>query len=146
LDQLLAESDYVVCLATATPETSNLMSAKSFEKMKPTAYFINASRGELVNDDDLLKALDSERLAGCALDVGRDPDQFPSRRLALHERVIATPHVGGLTVPAVEHQALDTVAQVVAIANGEAPKNAVNLDRASRFERYAMNLNKVSKQ
>ena len=80
--------------------------------MKPGAFFINASRGDLVDEAALLHALDSGHLAGCALDVGRAPDQMPSPALAAHPRVIATPHIGGLTPPAVEHQALETVAQL----------------------------------
>jgi D-3-phosphoglycerate dehydrogenase len=131
---VLQESDFLVCLAAATPETENLMNAAAFAAMKPGAYFINASRGELVDDDALLQALDSGRLAGCAVDVGRAPDQMPSPRVAAHPRVIATPHVGGLTPPAVEHQAMETVAQVADIQRGRVPLGAVNAKQAHRWK------------
>ncbi|MGE0313702.1 MAG: NAD(P)-dependent oxidoreductase [Lautropia sp.] len=133
LDEVLAEADYLVCLAVATEETENLMDAAAFARMKPGAYFVNPSRGNLVDEAALCAALDSGRLAGCALDVGRAPDQMPTPALAAHPRVIATPHVGGLTPPAINRQAMDTVAQVAAILKGDVPKGAVNAARASRF-------------
>ena len=80
--------------------------------MKRTAFFVNASRGNLVDESALVTALDEGRIAGCAMDVGRTPDQMPTPALAAHPKVIATPHIGGLTPEAVAHQALETVAQV----------------------------------
>ena len=71
LEQLLPQADYVACLAPARPETENLMDARRFAAMKPGAVFINASRGELVDEAALLHALDSGHLGGCAL--GRRP-------------------------------------------------------------------------
>jgi D-3-phosphoglycerate dehydrogenase len=133
LPRLLAEADHVVCLANATPQTENLMNGASFAAMKPTALFINASRGNLVDEAALLDALDSGRIAGCALDVGRAPDQMPSPQLARHPRVIATPHIGGLTPPAIEHQALETVGQVIEILAGRLPAGAVNPAHALRL-------------
>ena len=135
LPQLLAESDHVVCLAVATAETENLMNAQAFARMKPGAFFINPSRGNLVDEAALLQALESGHLAGAALDVGRDPDQMPTPALARHPKVIATPHVGGLTPQAIEHQALETVAQAAEILQGRAPKGAVNTAQATRLAR-----------
>lgn len=135
LPQLLAESDHVVSLAVANEETENLMNAQAFAGMKPTAFFINPSRGNLVDEAALLHALDAGLIAGCALDVGRAPDQMPSPALARHPLVIATPHVGGLTPQAIEHQALETVAQVAEILQGRAPKGAVNTAQATRLAR-----------
>ena len=133
LDALLAQADHVVCLAPARPETENLMNAARFAQMKAGAFFINASRGDLVNETALLQALDSGHLAGCAMDVGRAPDQMPSPALARHPRVIATPHIGGLTPPAVEHQALETVAQLRELLDGRMPTGAVNAAQARRL-------------
>ena len=131
---VLQGADFVVCLATSTPETGNLMDAQAFFSMKPGAFFINASRGELVADAALLQALDSGHIAGCALDVGRAPDQMPLARVASHPRVIATPHIGGLTPPAVEHQAMETVAQIADMLAGRVPKGAVNPEHAARWK------------
>ena len=132
LETLLRESDYVVPLAVATAETENLMNAGAFAKMKPGAYFINVSRGNLVDEAALEAALDSGRLAGCAMDVGRAPDQMPTPRLAARADVIATPHAAGLTLPAIEHQSLETVAQAAEIIKGRAPKGAVNAEHWRR--------------
>jgi D-3-phosphoglycerate dehydrogenase / 2-oxoglutarate reductase len=136
LDALLADSDYVVCLALATPATENLFGAPQFAAMKRDAIFINASRGQLVDEDALLHALDAGRIAGCALDVGRAPDQMPSPALARHPRVVATPHIGGLTPPAIEHQALETVRQVASILQGQFPPGAVNPAHARRLHAW----------
>jgi D-3-phosphoglycerate dehydrogenase len=136
LPMLLAESDFVVCLAVATAETENLMNADAFATMKHGAFFVNASRGELVDDDALLQALDSGQLGGCALDVGRAPDQMPSITLARHPLVLAAPHIGGLTLPAVEHQALETVTQLTALLKGEIPPGTVNAPHAMRLRRW----------
>jgi D-3-phosphoglycerate dehydrogenase / 2-oxoglutarate reductase len=134
--ELLAQADYVVCLATATPETENLMDAAAFAAMRPTAYFVNASRGNLVDEAALLDALDRGRIAGCALDVGRALDQMPSPALARHPRVVATPHIGGLTPAAIEHQSMETVAQVTALAAGTVPAGAVNAAHAVRWRAW----------
>jgi len=132
LDTLLRESDYVVPLAVATAETENLMNAEAFFKMKKGAYLINVSRGNLVDEAALEAALDSGRLAGCAMDVGRASDQMPTPRLAARPDVIATPHTAGLTMPAIEHQSLETVAQAGEIVNGRVPKGAVNAEHWKR--------------
>jgi len=135
LDELLAESDYVVPLAVATAETENLIGSKAFKTMKRGAYLVNVSRGNLVDEQALEAALDSGQLAGCAMDVGRAPDQMPSLDLARRPGVLATPHCAGLTPDAIEHQAFDTVAQVRALCAGEAPPHAVNVASASRLAR-----------
>jgi D-3-phosphoglycerate dehydrogenase / 2-oxoglutarate reductase len=136
LDALLAESDFVVCLAPANAQTANLMNAQAFAAMKADAFFINASRGELVDEAALLAALENGRLAGCALDVGRAPDQMPSPALAAHPLVIAAPHIGGLTPGAIEHQSMETVAQTQALFEGRVPVGAVNAAHASRLARF----------
>ena len=132
-EELVGAADYVVCLAPASAETENMFDAKAFARMKPTAFFINAARGNLVDESALERALDDGQIAGCALDVGRAPDQMPTPRLARHAKVIATPHVGGLTPQSTEHQALETVSQLAAILDGRIPKGAVNAERATRL-------------
>jgi len=132
LDDLLRRSDYVVCLVVANKDTENLIGAAQLKLMQPHASFINLSRGELVDEVALLAALRENRIAGAAMDVGRARDQMPSVEVARLPNVIATPHIGGLTLPAIEHQALETVRQVKAIVAGEAPAGAVNPERWTR--------------
>jgi D-3-phosphoglycerate dehydrogenase len=93
---------------------------------------MNLSRGNLVDETALLAALRENRIAGAALDVGRARDQMPTMELAKLPNVIATPHIGGLTPPAIESQSLETVRQVEAIIKGEAPIGAVNANRWTR--------------
>src|SRR5690606_31211315 len=101
LGTLLVESDFVVVLAVATPETENLIGREELRWMKRSAYLINVSRGDLVDEAALAEALRTGEIAGCAMDVGRAPDQMPSPELARLPNVIATPHIGGLVPQAV---------------------------------------------
>ncbi len=135
LATLLQTADFVVCLAVANAATENLIDARAFGQMKPGAYFINASRGELVDDAALEAALAEGRISGAALDVGRAPDQMPTPRLASHPRVIATPHIAALTPQSIAHQALETVEQCAAILAGRAPPGCVNEAQATRLAR-----------
>ena len=132
LGTLLAESDFVVVLAVATEETENLIGAEELRRMRKSTFLINPSRGNLIDEAALEAALREGRIAGCAMDVGRAPDQMPSPHLAGLPNVIATPHVGGLTPQAIEHQALETTRQVAEILDGRAPKGAVNAEHWSR--------------
>ncbi|MDO9709652.1 NAD(P)-dependent oxidoreductase [Paracraurococcus lichenis] len=140
LERLLAESDVVVCLAVATEETENLLDAAAFGRMKRGALFLNPSRGNLVDEAALLAALEAGQLGGVAMDVGRAPDQMPTPALARHPKVVATPHIGGLTPQAIEHQAFDTVRQVTALAEGRVPDHAVNAAQATRLARLGIAL------
>jgi D-3-phosphoglycerate dehydrogenase / 2-oxoglutarate reductase len=126
LDDLLGRSDFVVCLAVANDATENLIGAAALARMQPHAFFINLSRGNLVDEAALSAALRDNRIAGAAMDVGRALDQMPTPELAKRPNVIATPHIGGLTPPAIEYQSLETVRQVEKIIAGEIPIGAVN--------------------
>lgn len=135
LSHLLHAARFVVCLAPANAETEKLMNAEAFATMQKDSYFINLARGELVDEHALAQALDSGHLAGAAMDVGRAPDQMPSLALAKRHDVIATPHIGGLTPEAIQHQAFDTVKQVEALVAGRLPPGAVNPEAAKRLSR-----------
>jgi D-3-phosphoglycerate dehydrogenase len=135
MSDLLARAHFVVCLAVATEETENLMNADAFARMRKDAFFLNLSRGNLVDERALAAALDAGTIAGAAMDVGRAPDQKPSLALAARGDVIATPHTAGLTPEAIEHQAFDTVDQVADILAGRMPQGAANADAAHRLKR-----------
>jgi D-3-phosphoglycerate dehydrogenase len=137
--QLLADSDFVVCLAASVPETENMFNAAAFAQMKTGASFLNLSRGQLVDEDALKDCLDSGRLRGAGLDVGRAPDQKPSPCFVGRPDVVVMPHVGGMTAQARERQTMDTVAQIVALTEGRVPANAVNLESATRLSRLGIN-------
>ena len=137
LGTLLVEADFVVVLAVATEETENLIGPEELGWMKRSAWLINVSRGDLIDEGALERALREGRIAGCAMDVGRAPDQMPSPGLARLENVVATPHIGGLVPEAIAHQALETTRQVEEILQGRAPPGAVNPEHAARLERLA---------
>jgi D-3-phosphoglycerate dehydrogenase len=132
LENLLGRADYVVCLAVANEKTENLIGQAALARMRPHAFFINLSRGNLVDEAALTAALRENRIAGAAIDVGRARDQMPTLELARLPNVIATPHIGGLTPPAIESQSLETVRQVEAIINGKVPAGAVNAEHWTR--------------
>ena len=138
-DTLLAESDFVICLVIANEQTENLMNAANFARMKKSAYFLNLSRGNLVDEAALMQVLEKKQIAGAAMDVGRAFDQKPSLALARRADVIATPHTAGLTPDSIEHQAFDTVRQVADLAAGRIPPEAVNREKATRLARLGIN-------
>ena len=132
LDDLLGRADFVVCLVVANEETENLIGQAALARMQKHAFFINLSRGNLVDEAALSAALRENRIAGAAMDVGRALDQMPTPELAKLPNVIATPHIGGLTPPAIESQSLETVRQVEKIVAGEVPVGAVNASNWTR--------------
>jgi D-3-phosphoglycerate dehydrogenase len=136
---VLAQADFLVCLVVANEQTESLMNAAAFAQMKKTAFFLNLSRGNLVDEKALAAALDKKVIAGAAMDVGRAPDQKPSLFLAKRPDVIATPHTAGLTPESAEHQAFDTVRQTAELVAGRMPPGAANADSAQRLGRLQKN-------
>jgi D-3-phosphoglycerate dehydrogenase len=134
LDGVLRAADFVVCLAVASAATDGLMNEAAFARMKPTAFFVNLSRGTLVDEAALERVLRERRIAGAALDVGTAPGQMPPLGLAALPNVIATPHIGGLTQQAVDAQALEAVGQVAAVLHGRLPHGALNAPHAIRLK------------
>jgi phosphoglycerate dehydrogenase-like enzyme len=95
LPKLIGQADIVVNVTPLTPETTGLFNAAMFERMKPTAYFINVGRGKSVVTADLVAALNADRIAGAGLDVV-DPEPLPPDHPLWHARnVVITPHVAG---------------------------------------------------
>lgn len=133
---LLEQADVVFPLAQAGPDTENLIGEAELAQMKPGATLVNVSRGELLDEDAVLAALDSGRLAALGLDVGRAADQRPSPRLAAHARTVATPHLGGLTPQNADAQAASSVEQVAAMLAGVMPPRSVNAADAHRLRRW----------
>ena len=96
-ETLFKESDYLAVLMVLSERSRGIVSAEDLERMKPTAYIINTSRGPLIDEDALIKVLTENRIAGAALDVfDKEPldAAHPFRTLT---NVLATPHIGFVT-------------------------------------------------
>ena len=93
---LIASSDFISCHVPATSETNHMFNESAFSKMKPTAFFINASRGEIVDENSLYDALITKKIAGAALDVF-EKEPPTNRKLIELSNVICTPHIGSQT-------------------------------------------------
>jgi D-3-phosphoglycerate dehydrogenase len=125
LEEILQTSDYLTLHTTLTAETRHLLGKEALSKVKPGVRIVNAARGELIDPEALLAALDAGRVAGAALDV--HPQEPPQDwRLARHPRVIATPHLGASTREAQERVGTDIAQQVRDYLKGGLIQQAVN--------------------
>jgi D-2-hydroxyacid dehydrogenase (NADP+) len=95
MQQLLAESDYVVLSVPLTPETYHIIGEAELKAMKPTAYIINIGRGKLIDEKALIRALDEKRIAGAGLDVTTIEPLPKESRLWDFDNVILSPHISG---------------------------------------------------
>ena len=93
--EVLAQSDFVLLLLPATPETENLMNAERLRMMKPGAWLLNFGRGQLINDDDLVAAVKAKTIAGAVLDVFRQEPLPADHAFWSTEGIIVLPHIGG---------------------------------------------------
>ena len=125
---VLSRSDVISVHAPLTEETCHLMNENRFAQMKQGAFFVNVSRGGLVDENALCAALDNGHLAGAALDVW-DPEP-PSRDNPLLHRddVVATPHIAGVTVASRERMWRMALSMALQVWNGQGPNHIVNPD------------------
>jgi D-3-phosphoglycerate dehydrogenase len=126
LGELLREADYVSLHAPATPETRGMIDEAALRRMKPTAYLINTSRGALVDEAALYRALTEGWIAGAALDVLAEEPPDPAHPLLALDNAIVTPHVGfssAASVADLQRRAAEHAAQVL---RGELPRHVVN--------------------
>jgi phosphoglycerate dehydrogenase-like enzyme len=93
--EVLAQSDFVLLLLPATPETENLMNAERLRMMKPGAWLLNFGRGQLIKDDDLVAAVKAKTIAGAVLDVFRQEPLPADHAFWSTEGIIVLPHIGG---------------------------------------------------
>ena len=126
LNELLQEADFVCLTLPLTAQTQGLMGAEQFALMRPESIFINISRGKVVDEAALIKALQQGQIRAAGLDVFvREPLEVDSPLLQLNN-VVATPHIGSATVETREAMARCAVDNLLAALTGERPANRVN--------------------
>ena len=127
LDHLLHEADFVTLHVPLLPETRHLISKSALEKMKPTAYLINTSRGPVVDEAALAEALEAQKIAGAALDVyEQEPKVHPA--LLGRKDVILAPHIASATVDTRTKMAVMAATNAASLFDGRCPPNALNAD------------------
>jgi phosphoglycerate dehydrogenase-like enzyme len=123
LEDLLRESDFVSLNVPHTEGTDKLIGQQELALMKPSAFLINTSRGGVVDEDALYKALASKAIAGAGLDVFREEPLPASSPLLKLDNVILTPHIGGGSgEPNLYKEIRDVLANVARFARGEEPQ------------------------
>ena len=126
VDELLQSSDFVSCHLPLTDETRGFFDYDRLCQMKPSAFFVNTSRGEVVREADLIRALTEERLAGAALDV-REEEPPQANALAGMENVILTPHIAAFAREGQQRVLASVCADVDAVLRGAHPKNVASV-------------------
>jgi D-3-phosphoglycerate dehydrogenase / 2-oxoglutarate reductase len=126
LEALAKRADYVSVHTLLNRETRGLIGEKFLAAMKPTAVLINTSRGPVVDEKALTKALEAKQLAGAALDVWEKEPVDPNHPLLKMENVIATPHAAYFSSPAVAQVPKRCGEEVGRVLTGQRPRNVVN--------------------
>ena len=124
LNSLLAEADFVSVHVPLLSETRGLFDAETFARMKSTAFLINTSRGQVVDEAALVQALESKKIAGAALDVyENEPSIHPGLR---RPNVVLAPHIASASLETRTKMACMAAQNVVAFLKGERPSNVLN--------------------
>jgi glyoxylate reductase len=126
LDELLKESDFVSLHVPLTPETKGLIGKRELDLMKPSAYLINTSRGDVVDELALIDALKSKRIRGAGLDVFRGEPTNVNPDLYELENAVLIPHIGSASFETRSKMAEMAAQTVIDVLEGNRPKNVVN--------------------
>jgi gluconate 2-dehydrogenase len=126
LNELLRSADFIVLMTPLTPETTHLIGQQEFQMMKPSAIFVNASRGKTVDEAALIQALRNKQIRAAGLDVfDREPIE-PHNPLLQMENVITLPHIGSATAKTRFDMAYLAAANLVSALQGQTPPNLVS--------------------
>ncbi len=124
LDELIRECDIISLHCPHTAETHEMINAERIGMMKPSSYLINTARGDLVNEDALIKALENQQIGGAALDVYQNEPDIDSRFLALKNTVLL-PHMGSATFEGREASGERVITNIRVWADGHRPPDQV---------------------
>jgi D-3-phosphoglycerate dehydrogenase len=126
LDEIYANSDYISLHTNLTPETRDMINAKSIAKMKKHAIILNCARGEIVHTADIAAALKSGQLGGYGTDVLDEEPPKADHPLLKLPNVVVTPHIGSRTAESVQRQAVAAVTNLIRAMHGEKPLAQIN--------------------
>lgn len=126
LSTVLSQSDFICLHTPLTPETRHMISTEQLALMKPTAYLINTSRGPIVDESALVKALRDGTIAGAALDVFEQEPPAADNPLFQMDQVIVSPHNAALTKEALLAMAMDSAQGIVDYLEGRLPQYLCN--------------------
>lgn len=129
LDEYMKWADYVVCTLPLTDETERIFNYDMFCKMKPSGIFINISRGRLVDENGLIKALNDKIIAGAGLDVFEVEPLYTESPLWAMENVIITTHSSGRIENFIDKTIPVFIDSFKCFLQGEKPKTAIDLNK-----------------
>ncbi|PTE68010.1 phosphoglycerate dehydrogenase [Staphylococcus devriesei] len=133
VDEIAQQADFVTVHTPLTPKTKGIINAEFFSKAKPTLQIINVARGGIINEQDLIHALDNNQISRAALDVFEHEPPTDSPLLD-HEKIIVTPHLGASTVEAQEKVAISVAEEIVDILEHGNVTHAVNAPKLNYNE------------
>ncbi|PSR99808.1 D-3-phosphoglycerate dehydrogenase [Actinidia chinensis var. chinensis] len=125
-DEAISTADFISLHMPLTPTTSKILNDETFSKMKKGVRIVNVARGGVIDEEALLRALDSGIVAQAALDVFTEEPPPKDSLLVLHENVTVSPHLGASTIEAQEGVAIEIAEAVVGALKGELAATAVN--------------------
>jgi phosphoglycerate dehydrogenase-like enzyme len=131
LDDLMAQSDFVVVACLLNDETRHLIGARELARMKPTAYLINVARGPIVDERALYETLAARRIAGAGLDVFEEEPTPSSNPILSLDNVIVTPHSLAWTDELFDNIARTAIGAILAVHSGRRPQYLVNPEALS---------------
>ena len=126
MDDLLTESDFVVCTAPLTEETKGKFNKETFSKMKSSAIFVNIGRGGHVIESDLIEAIKQNEIRGAALDVVENEPIANDHPFLNMDEIIIVPHIGSSSIETRNNMVQLCVDNAEKIINGDSPITPVN--------------------
>ena len=126
LSQMASQADFVISTVSVNDTTRGIFDQDLFRSMKPSAFFVNVSRGPVVNETDLLEALRTKTIAGAGLDVYCQEPIDPKHPFLSMENVFATPHIAGATRQNYEGISRTLAENILRFKGGEVPLYCVN--------------------
>ncbi|WP_224962296.1 phosphoglycerate dehydrogenase [Geomonas subterranea] len=131
LDEIIKNCDIITVHTPLTSETHNMIGQKELAAMKDGVIIINAARGGIINEEAMLEALDSGRVAGAAFDVWSQepPDSEILKKLIGHEKMVVTPHLGANTFEAQVNVAVDVAKEILRYMDEQPIENAINIPK-----------------